>query len=74
LAFWRRLRPAGLLAICIVATCSEARERVDAYQPINRADRVADYLYLPEIVYFLPLLIMICHGPGRWSLDYLIFH
>jgi putative oxidoreductase len=48
-----------LLIICIVACFSEARARVNAYRPINPVDRVADYLYLPEVLYSVCLVAII---------------
>lgn len=44
-----------LLAIMLVALLAEGRKRVAAYAPINVADRVCDWLYLPEMVYALVL-------------------
>lgn len=65
---------AGVLAIiCLVAICCEAREKVDSYRPINRPDRVADYLYLPEVLYLVLLLVTLIAGTGRFSLDHLLF-
>ena len=46
---------AVLAIICLVATCAEGRQRVASYQPINAADRLDDWLYLPEMVYLLIL-------------------
>jgi putative oxidoreductase len=48
-----------LLVICAVACFSEASSRVDAYKPINGADRWADYLYLPEVLYAVVLVAVI---------------
>jgi putative oxidoreductase len=59
-----------LLIICCVACYCEAKERVDAYKPINGGDRVADYLYLPEVLYILLLLVNILAGTGTYSLDH----
>ncbi len=59
---------AVLLCICMVACLAEAKERVHAYSPINKADEVADYLYLPEVVYIFPLLVIIASGGGAWRL------
>lgn len=60
-----------LSVICGVACLCEARARVDAYQPINRLDRVADYLYLPEVIYLGTLLALCFGGGGAFSLDHL---
>lgn len=65
---------AGVLSIiCLVAICCEATERVNAYSPINRGDRVADYLYLPEVLYLVLLTVNMIAGTGRYSLDHLLF-
>lgn len=65
---------AGVLAIiCIVAICCEARGKVAKYQPINRVDVVACWLYLPEVLYVILLAVNIIAGTGRYSLDYLLF-
>lgn len=64
---------AGVLAIiCCVAAICEAPRRVAAYQPINPEDKLADYLYLPEVLYLLLLAVNIIAGTGAWSLDALL--
>lgn len=62
-----------LMIICLVAVCCEARDKVNAYHPINEGDRVADYLYLPEVLYMVLLAVTILAGTGRYSLDALLF-
>lgn len=65
---------AGVLAIiCIVALCCEGPRRVAAYSPINAPDKVADYLYLQEVLYLVLLAVTMIAGTGRYSLDYLLF-
>lgn len=65
---------AGVLAIiCLVACCCEARKRVDDYKPINGADRFADYLYLPEVLYLLILGVFVLDGRTLFSLDAVLF-
>lgn len=65
---------AGVLAIiCIVACCCEAKRRVEAFGPINTPDRVADYLYLQEVLYLVLLAVTVFAGAGRFSLDHLLF-
>jgi len=59
-----------LSIICVVAICCEARGRVDAYQPINKGDRIADYLYLPEVLYLILLTVTVLAGTGQYSLDW----
>lgn len=61
-----------LLAICIVACMAEASGKVEAFKPIDEADRIDDWLYLPEVLYALMLFAVICAGPGAYSLDHLI--
>jgi putative oxidoreductase len=61
---------AGILAaICFVAMCCEGKSRVASYAPINVLDRVDDWLYLPEIVYLVMLLSVVCGGGGPLSID-----
>lgn len=50
---------AVLLIICLVACKAEATRRVAAYKPINRADTIADYLYLPEVLYSIMLALIV---------------
>jgi putative oxidoreductase len=62
-----------LIIICAVACVSEAPARVADYKPINGADKLADYLYLPEVLYILCLLPTAFAGTGKYSLDHLFF-
>lgn len=48
-----------LLIICAVATLCEGPRRVREYAPINKADTVADYLYLPEVLYSIALVAIV---------------
>jgi putative oxidoreductase len=57
-----------LMCICAVATCVDGLARVAAWKPIDWADWCDDLLYLPEVLYGLMLLIVLCAGPGRASL------
>lgn len=59
-----------LIIICLVACYCEAGEKVKRYKPINTGDRVADYLYLPEVLYIILLSVTVLAGTGRYSLDY----
>lgn len=61
-----------LMIICLVACVVDAPARVRAYQPINRTDRVADWLYLPEVLYVFMLAITALSGAGKWSLDHFL--
>lgn len=49
----------GLITICIVACLTDGRKRVAAYQPIDLADRIDDWLYLPEILYIILLVLVV---------------
>lgn len=54
-----------LLVICVVACMAEAHARVMEYQPVDFADEVDDYLYLPEVLYVIMLGTVILGGGGR---------
>lgn len=56
-------------AICLVATCVDGCKRVEEWKPVDFADRVDDYLYLPEVLLGVLLLVTIMCGPGAYSLD-----
>jgi putative oxidoreductase len=58
-----------LIIVCLVACACEAPSRVNAYKPINRPDRLADWLYLPEVLYIFLLAVTALSGGGRWSVD-----
>lgn len=62
-----------LAIICIVACVCEASERVEQYQPIDAADTIDDYLYLPEVLYLVMLAVTILAGTGRYSVDAFLF-
>ena len=59
----------GLLVIVLVACVTSGRTRIKGYQPIDRADRIDDWLYLPEILYAFILIIFVSAGAGPYSLD-----
>ena len=62
----------GLLVIVLVASVTSGRTRVMDYQPIDRADRIGDWLYLPEILYAFMLILFVSVGAGPYSLDAVI--
>ena len=62
----------GLFVVCLGAIALDARKRVTAWQPINRADWLGDLLYLPEALYCIGLAVVMLAGPGPWSLDAVI--
>ena len=43
------------------------------YKPIDEADRIDDWLYLPEVLYAFMLIMVISAGAGPYSLDAFIF-
>jgi uncharacterized membrane protein YphA (DoxX/SURF4 family) len=64
---------AGLSILCIGAVVLDGSKRVRAMQALDRADRIDDVLYLPEVLYVLSLLAVISFGPGAFSLDALLW-
>jgi uncharacterized membrane protein YphA (DoxX/SURF4 family) len=62
----------GLLAITLIAIATSGRQRIKANKPIDKADRIDDWLYLPEILYAFMLLMVVSAGAGPYSLDALI--
>ena len=66
---WPRL---ACFVIIIVAIATSGRQRINAYKPIDRADRIDDWLYLPEILYAFMLIMVVSAGAGPYSLDALV--
>jgi uncharacterized membrane protein YphA (DoxX/SURF4 family) len=64
----------GLLFIILVASATTGRERIKGYKPIDRADRIDDWLYLPETLYAFMLILIISAGAGPYSLDAVILN
>jgi uncharacterized membrane protein YphA (DoxX/SURF4 family) len=62
----------GLLVLILVAMATSGRQRMRLFKPIDRADRVDDWLYLPETLYAFMLILVISAGAGPYSLDGLI--
>jgi uncharacterized membrane protein YphA (DoxX/SURF4 family) len=62
----------GLLVIVLVAGVTSGRVRIKGYQPIDRADRIDDWLYLPEILYAFMLIMFVSVGAGPYSVDAVI--
>jgi len=48
------------------------QQRIKLYKPIDEADRIDDWLYLPETLYAFMLIIVVSAGAGPYSLDALI--
>ncbi len=62
--------PAGvaLLIDMIVATMTEALSTLPkGLSPLSWLD---DFLYLPEVLYVLFFIWLICSGPGKFSIDF----
>jgi putative oxidoreductase len=59
----------GLLVIILVANATSGRARIKAFKPIDGADRIDDWLYLPETLYAVMLIVVISAGAGPYSLD-----
>ena len=62
----------GLLVIILVANATSGRQRIKLYKPIDEADRIDDWLYLPETLYAFMLIIIVSAGAGPYSFDALI--
>ena len=58
--------------IILVAIATSGRQRIKVYKPIDEADRIDDWLYLPEILYAFMLIMVVSAGAGPYSLDALI--
>jgi putative oxidoreductase len=64
----------GLLVIILVAIATSGHARMRMYKPIDEADRLDDFLYLPEVLYAFLLIMVISAGAGPYSVDALILH
>jgi putative oxidoreductase len=62
----------GLLFLILVAIVTSGRQRIKLFKPIDEADRIDDWLYLPETLYAFMLIIIVSAGAGPYSLDALI--
>src|SRR5271154_3356817 len=62
----------GLLVIILVSIVTSGRQRIKLYKPIDQADRIDDWLYLPETLYAFMLIMVVSAGAGPYSLDALI--
>src|ERR1700733_6464634 len=62
----------GLLVIILVAIATSGRQRIKLYKPIDRGDRIDDWLYLPEVLYAFMLIMVVSAGAGPYSIDALI--
>lgn len=62
----------GLLVIIVVAIATSGRQRINLYKPIDKVDRIDDWLYLPETLYAFMLILVVSGGAGPYSLDAVI--
>ena len=66
--FLSSLACVALLIDMIVATLTNALSTMPkGLSPLNWLD---DFLYLPEVLYVLFFIWLICSGPGKFSVDY----
>jgi len=72
IGFLAPLAGLGLLVIILVAIATSGPRRIKIYKPIDEADRIDDWLYLPEILYAFMLIMVVSAGAGPYSLDALI--
>jgi putative oxidoreductase len=70
--FLTPLAALGLLVICSVALLTSSPKVIASYKPIDRADRLDDWLYQPELIYALMLLYFMAAGAGPVSIDHLL--
>jgi uncharacterized membrane protein YphA (DoxX/SURF4 family) len=73
IGFLAPLAALGLLFITLVAIATSGSQRIKAYKPIDEADRIDDWLYLPEILYAFMLIMVVSAGAGPYSLDAMIW-
>ena len=62
----------GLFIVILVAIATSGLQRIKVYKPIDEADRIDDWLYLPEVLYAFMLIMVVSAGAGPYSLDALI--
>ena len=72
IGFLAPLAALGLLFISLVAIAMSGPQRIKLSKPIDKADRIDDWLYLPEILYVFMLITVVSAGAGPYSLDALI--
>ena len=72
IGFLAPLAALGLLVLILVAIATSGPQRIKAYKPIDEADRIDDWLYLPEVLYAFMLIVVVSAGAGPYSLDALI--
>ena len=65
IGFLAPLAALGLLVLIIVAIVTSGRQRINLYKPIDEADRIDDWLYLPETLYAVMLIMVVSAGAER---------
>lgn len=73
IGFLAPLAALGLLVITLVAIVTSGPQRINVYKPIDKADRIDDWLYVPETLYAFMLIVVVSTGAGPYSLDAVIF-
>jgi putative oxidoreductase len=63
----------GLFVIILVAIATSGRRRIKDYKPVDEADRIDDWLNLPEVLYAFMLIVVVSAGAGPYSLDAFIW-
>jgi putative oxidoreductase len=58
-----------LVDMLVAIMTTELRAMPKGLSPLDWLD---DFLYLPEVLYVLFFIFMICFGPGKFSIDYWI--
>jgi uncharacterized membrane protein YphA (DoxX/SURF4 family) len=72
IGFLAPLAGLGLLVISLVAIVRSGPQRIKFNRPIDAADRIDDWLYLPETLYVFMLIVVVSIGAGPYSLDAMI--
>ena len=72
IGFLAPLAALGLVVITLVAIATSGPQRIKVYKPIDEADRIDDWLYLPETLYTFMLIMVVSAGAGPYSLDAVI--
>ena len=68
IGFLAPLAALGLLFISFVAIATTGPQRIRLSKPIDKADRIDDWLYLPEILYVFMLITVVSAGAGPTAL------
>jgi len=72
IGFLAPLAALGLLVITLVAIATTGPQRINLSKPIDKADRIDDWLYVPETLYVFMLILVVSAGAGPYSLDAVI--